>query len=534
MKRIGIITAFLCLCTLAGAQTRDALSFDRLGNTPVETNIEKNIWFASNNASLMAVRPLASYGKTSLDYDLEKGKFKLQQQGDRVRNISFNAEGAAKVGRYAIWGEFHFNNITTDSTRFNTDLYDPFDCMPYYVADPNRSYWSSQSYEMKARMASPFYWEKLSFGVEVSYVAQTAGKQVDPRGNPFKYNITVVPSLTYALNDNSFIGVHGYFRDSYEISSSSNQNYSKDQKVFVLKGLGNFATAFIGGVSGLGRFYWKGDRYGGGLQYALRGDVDLLVDADAELLSEDCYQSPSMPRIMGSTSQMRIAGKAALMFGERKSNKFTAEGFYRSTDGTEYITKFNEGKGIKSWEILNQSVCSNYTKIYGNIAYDHWFGSNAAGEGYVWKVGAEAAFDSENDEYYVPSAKFNYMNAFFGVNARRSFVFGRCNLAAGVEGGYRMNLGGEYTYTASDAATAVTANVWYPLDLAYYKADCAVFGADIFFGYRVSKRITIYLKGNGSYNTASLPETITCPNGTTVGLYGNSRITASGSLGLYF
>ena len=523
----------LCLCFAFGAQAQDAASLRPLGKTVLETNLEKNVWFSSDNPSLMSIKPLASYGNASLDYDLENGKYKLQQQGDKVKNISFNASGAAMVGKFALWGEFHFNNIFTDSTRFNSDIYDPYDDMPYYVGDPNRSYWTGQSYEMRAKIASPFYWNRLSFGVELQYVTQTSGKQVDPRGNPFKYNATVIPGLTFIIGKNDYIGVNGYYRNRYQRSSTENQNYGKDQKIYLLKGLGNYSTAYVGGVGGIGSFYWNGDRFGGGIQYSHTGSIDLLAEGDFEMQKEDCFQNPTVPRPMGSISQLYGSARIAMLFGADKSNKVSVDGYFKSTDGIEYVTKYDATYGVKAWQVLSSSAYSNYMRIHGKVAYDKFIGGKA-GNGYVWKLGADAKFDMENDQYFSPACTFNYMNATVEVNAKRSLWFGPTNLILGFFGGYKMGFGGEYTYTASDAATAVPANVWYPLDLAYYKANCATFGGDIYFGWKVSKRMEVFATGNCSYNAAFLPEAVIAPNGTSVGLYGNSRILAHGAIGISF
>lgn len=523
----------LCLCFSIGAQAQDAASLGPLGRTVLETNLEKNLWFSSENPSMMSIRPITVYGEVSLDYDYQNGRYKLQQQGDRVRNISFNAAGAANVKGFSLWGEFHFNNIFTDSTRFNTNMYDPIeDCMPFYVGDSRMSFWTGQSYEMRTKIASPFYWKMISFGIDLEYVTQTSGKQIDPRGNPFNYHVTVIPSLTFKLGSHDYVGLNGYYRNRFQRTVSSNRNYAKEQPVYLLKGLGNFTLGYVGS-SGLGDYYWKGDRYGGGLQYGHEGAMDFLADLQFYMQKESCFQNPVIPRPMGSTSQMFADGNFSLLFGHDKSNKVTLEGFYRSTNGIEYVTKYNTDAGVKAWEILSTSTYSNYLRIHGKLSYDKFIGGKA-GNGYVWKLGADAKFDMEKDEYYSPSCTFNYMNATAEVNAKRSLWFGHTNLILGFFGGYRMGFGGEYTYSASDVATAVPANVWYPLDLAYYKANCATFGGDLYFGWKVSSRMEVYATGSCSYNAAFLPDAVIAPNGTSVGLYGNSRILAHGAIGISF
>jgi hypothetical protein len=374
--------------------------------------------------------------------------------------------------------------------------------------------------------------DRFSFGVGLEYVTQTAGKQIDPRGNPFNYYAAVTPSLTFKFDDRNFISINGYYRNSYQRSASSDRNIYKNQKVYVLKGLGNFSLNYVGS-SGLGVFYWKGNRYGGSLQYAHSGGLDFLADCKVEMQSEDCFQTPASPEPMGSTSQIYGEGRLSLLFGQSKSNKVTVEGFFRSTDGIEYVTKYNTDAGTKAWEILSTSVYSNYVRIHGKLAYDRFIGGNEK-NGYIWKLGASARLDSEDDRYYSPSCAFNYMNATVEANVKRNFWFGPANLVLGLFGGYRMGLGGEYTYTASDAATAVTANVWYPLDLAYHKANCTTFGGDFRLGWDVSDKIEVYATGRCSYNAAFLPEAVIAPNGTSVDLYGNSRVLAHGAIGISF
>ena len=107
MKRIGTITAMLCLCFSIGAQAQDAASLGPLGRTVLETNLEKNLWFSSENPSMMSIRPITVYGEVSLDYDYQNGKSILKgyravrtvevtvRQLDKLNSL---LDGALKAG----------------------------------------------------------------------------------------------------------------------------------------------------------------------------------------------------------------------------------------------------------------------------------------------------------------------------------------------------------------------------------------------------------------------------------------------------
>lgn len=340
----------LCLLipVIAGAQDADHL----MQAANIELTKEKALWFNTNNAAGMVLTPLKNFNEVAVGYSHTGGDFKASQSGEKEERIGFNTSGALNLGGTMLWGSFVYDNITSNDGCYNTNLYDPFRDMPYYVADPIISKWKRQRYDLRLKAGFPVLWDVWGIGCELDYITSTGAKQNDPRSTAYYYTIAVRPGFIFRINDQHHLGINGVYENSFERGSFTNSDNQNDQPVFIMRGLGNYTAGVVGGLGGIGTFYYKGNKIGGGFQYGYTstGSFRALLDVKYHYKVEDAYQSPTKPQRMGSIKQNKIDGTIQLLNnGENYTNKVSLGYFYKSTDGIEFIQVLDNTYEVQQW-----------------------------------------------------------------------------------------------------------------------------------------------------------------------------------------
>lgn len=118
--------------------------------------------------------------------------------------------GGAYIGKFLATGGFSFRNIFEHDALYNVLMYELEDNMPYYPVDDKSSGWNRQEYLLNAGLSSPVLWDRVSFGVKVDYTTKVGAKQLDPRGETYKYSVTVKPSVAVLLGQ-SLLGLSGTY-----------------------------------------------------------------------------------------------------------------------------------------------------------------------------------------------------------------------------------------------------------------------------------------------------------------------------------
>ena len=156
-KTLTILTAgIMLLSRTVPAQGQDAATPPHHKHSAaIEMNLIRSLWYNSENAAGMTVDTLQNYNMVSGAFDRTSGSLKSLQRGDRETSGKFNTNGARRIGRISLWGDFTFKNDYWTGTQYNTNRFFPSLDMPYYVADPNKGDWNKQLYDMTVKAAFP-------------------------------------------------------------------------------------------------------------------------------------------------------------------------------------------------------------------------------------------------------------------------------------------------------------------------------------------------------------------------------------------
>jgi hypothetical protein len=322
--------------------------------------------------------------------------------------MGFNTNGALLLGKFFLWGDFTFSDGHVTGATYNTNRYEPTPDMPYYVADPNKSDWKKQYYDITLKAALPVWNDRLIVGAEVHYTVKRAAKQLDPRATVHGYGITVKPSVVAKIGSSQHAGISVWYQNAFDRNSFTNSLAYHSEQVYIMKGLGNYSPGVVSGSGGIGVFYYPGNQYGGGLQYNIAGNGKaLLLDITYASEKIDVFETPSKPRRRGTTDNTTIAAKLQLIRSGNYTHKITADAGQSATDGIEYVQEYDSRYEVNQWITIAEYVKSNYKRLWASLQYDLFIGNSYD---YSWKAGIKNLYSNRQDEYLSPRSVFNAQN----------------------------------------------------------------------------------------------------------------------------
>lgn len=464
--------ALALLPLLAGAQGRLVYS-----PASVEDQISRTLWFSSENAAGLAFKPLADFHVVDFSYGYDRGDWHRVQSGEQTGTFLFDTQGAQAVGKTRLWGHFSYGNVTDRGAAFNTVLYDPYDeRMMFSVADPVSSDWKRQAYDMEFKVAVPFS-DAWAGGLHLRYTDRIGAKQMDPRSETYKYSLDVRPSLLLRSGRSSF-GLSLHYSNVFERSVPTLSNVSQHQDAYVLRGLGNYVLEMVGS-GGLSTLFHRCHVGGLALQYGHDGAVELLSELKADYHMTKSTESATSPYILGSTGMLDLSGRFQLL---SEAWMLSADGGWRMTDATEYVSLWNISEGI--WEVKSTAVTGKYATSRASLAYDRFIG-RSADTPYLWKLGGRVDWTDKNDCYLLPESSFTYDNLTLGLTADRLFPMDGAELDLSLSLTGNLNLSGSYVYSGIHPDDPPAA-VWYPLDAEILTSHYGQVGLDAAFSKALS------------------------------------------------
>ncbi|MDD2293542.1 MAG: hypothetical protein PHD07_04940 [Bacteroidales bacterium] len=489
-----IIISVIALSAIFNAQAQGSKTITY--PTALEINQAQALWFNTSNAAGMIVTPLNNYNTLSVGYNVKNGEYRLQQEGNQ-QALKINTSGATNLGKARLWGEFTYQNITETDTRYNTTMLDVVPDMPYFVGDPNISYWKKQSYNMSVKAASPVLWDLVAFGASANYFTKNGAKQIDPRSESFKYGISVEPAVVFTLGTKHSIGLTFLYLNSFERTVPVNSNNQQDQIAYIMRGVGNYTDGVVGSLSGMGTFYYKTNKIGTSLQYNFNGDRSaLLAEVKSSFQVVDVFQTPTKPRRMGTTAQMLMGGNIQYINnGDDFTSKVTLDGYHKNNNGIEYIQEIDATYEVQQWVTIAKFIRSRYVFNAATLKFDLYRNSD---EGYDWMAGAQGIFSDRTDEYILPHSTFTAKNVYGELFGKKNIMAGDNSVLIGINAGYNFNLGGGYDYNGAEPTSKVVKDL-YERDNAILCANYYQVGLDIKASFPIGKSTALYIAGNCQY-----------------------------------
>lgn len=507
MKRFLFLLAFIPgILSAQGTNDRTALVINGLDA----------VWSSSSNAAGLVLSPYSAFNVLDLRYAWQGGDYRPMQTGTDVSLFRFDTQGARQIGKVQVWGQFRYSNDTDKGSSYNTLLFDPFDeRFMYTAADTVAGIWKRQSYEMQFKAAIPIT-PSLAAGLHVKYTDRIAAGQVDPRAELYHYSVLVKPAVAWKGGFGS-LGLNGLYTNTFERTTPSISNTQVNQKVFLLKGLGNWVGEQVGG-GGLGTMYFRCDSWGGALQYAYEGNWKLFSELSWTHHSTRTTETPTQPKLHGKTLRDEFMVSAGARFGGNGIlHRISAEASLARTRGIEPTVIWNTAAGI--WEVKTELEQCLFRTVSASLEYH---GYKTEGDGYKAHWYAVLGFEDKADSYASPASMYFYDNIPLQLGAEGNFSAGPGSLLLGASVRGSKNLRAGYSYSGHRAGTAPVREL-YPHNLAVFSADRLQLSLSAEYAFPVSKgtSLAFCIEGTGL--------------GALCGDYGNLyRIFADGAVKLYF
>lgn len=462
-----------------------------MGQTPaaLEMNKAGAVWFDSDNAAGMTVTSIAPFEAIDADYHISDGDYRSYSEGN-ARDLTLNAEGSTGLWGGKVWGKFSYSNITERGTRYNTLFLNLDEDNPFYVADKNLSWWKKQKYELAMKASTPFYWDRVAFGIGASYFTESGAKQIDPRGYGSEFSLVVKPGAVLKLGRN-YIGLGLDYEKGNMRMTPINNAYMNSWDAYILHGLGNNELSLISLLTtGVGQVYDNKDQFGASLQYGYQNDnLKILADIYGSIRDWDLFHTPARQEAIGSTKRTDLGANVQFV-GENSSffHKVVASGSMKNTDGIEYVQVFNKDYNVQAYEIVAENVKSKYSHIEAGLSYDLMRKDH---DSYSWAVGVEALYYSRNDRYIIPESIFKCAQLYAGLHGKKQIFLKNASMTVGANAGYCMGMDGEYKYQGTSGETPIVTD-FFPHELAYKSASYYCGGLDINVSFRIMQNKSMY------------------------------------------
>lgn len=466
LKLTGSLLIATCISTGASAQ-RPASAGDSSGyvvsrdNTPasIERLKVENLHFShSKNASGIQLDSIDYYSQVMLGLDREKGSLKRVQEGADNTSYGFSTDGGGRIaglhGTY-VWGRFSYTREKLGDAEYNATLFDPLRGTPFYLADPNKSDWINQLFDMEVKAATPVLWRRLILGVGLAYQNGQAAKQLDPRPLTSLSKFEINPGLTLLLGRKHAFGAYYRYYSRREDGAAVNSVTLVNQTVYVMNFPGFFINAEIGSLNADNQRIYNANCMGFGGEYTFRTKgIHLLVSGNYAQEVEDVTDSYSIPKMVGTTVDERYSAALNAHFTLSPANALLFNLSYdrRSIDGIQYVQEYDNSFEVAKWIIKAKNIRSNAASSHlrGSLQYMRTTVPGA----YDWTLGL--GFESERTDniYYFPRSTQQVDNLLLNLFARKNFRIGtRHAILAGAHAALKTNSGSAIDYNGYKADT---------------------------------------------------------------------------------
>lgn len=501
------MAAFALLPAVAAAQGQPYP-----GEAALSRLTSEHLWLATPNAAALSSNPVDDFNTLDISGRYSGGDFRRAQTGQHISGADFSTEGAKRVGKVSLDGEFAYSNTSDRGSAFNTLLYDPYDERFLYTAtDTTASTWKRQSYTMGIKAGMPVVGDRLWAGMAVRYADKIAAKQQDPRAESYHYTAKVVPSAVVATGIGRF-GVNASWSRTFERSTPSLSNSQVIQRVFLLRGLGNYVEDYVG-ASSLSTMYFRSKSYGAGVQYGSAiGRTELLADLQWERHSTTIKENATQPRSHGTTSVNDFSLSVGAVSRGALVSIAALDLSGRRTSGTEHTTVWDtEANGYVTRSKIRQ--CS-FARYEGTLSYTL---RKPDGNSYNWDVAGSVRISGEDDSYHLPKSTLSWWNALASVEGARKLALARSSVLLHLGVRHNFNLDGDYSYSGVRAGSPVVEDL-YGHDIEIMSSDWT--GADIKAAWErpVRSGMAISLYACAAYITAG----------------SRDRLAAAAGVALYF
>jgi hypothetical protein len=463
MKRYITAILMFALCNPIFSQEKDTLkTFPDVQYRSLQ--VTSQLWLKSDNAAGLAFSNVNRGSYTYIDRNLSNGNYHRAQEGSSNKILKFSSERYDKLNeRVMVRGHFSFS-IINEGDRSWSDVKNTYNSNPFIYGSSVKGDYETQQFDLNLKVYSKTK-NRMNFGVTLDYHVSDISRQRDPRSRSYLLDYSLIPSMTYKLNDYSKLGVDLYYRyDKEKMPGLSTVQTDPNLKYYTFTGLEN-AIGRIGGYKGFSRQFIS-DYAGTSLQYNYeKNSVKLLVSIGTDMQWQqtlgDKKQSP------GSYNSFNYRVMSNLLINSTKylHNLYLKASMY---DGgadefrQNLVSEKDPETGVitESWVTIHTYKNRVINKVSELNAYWKIYSLINSGRGYKWSIGLSGGYYNFSNCHYLPKSEFGSGRMNFGVDGSY-LLFDRKNRIVEFEGLLRSSFKTD-SYLITATQNEITENILNP------------------------------------------------------------------------
>jgi len=479
MKKVIIIIVAIVFitCTLSGQSNDSIQKYPDFQKR--ELQALRQLWNKSDNAAGMGFSNVNTGSLTSLQKYYSNGDHHRVQEGSANNGLTFSTERYDRFSeKVYVRGSFAFN-MNTEEDRAWSDVVNTYNSNPYIYGSSVRGNYESQNFDLNLKVFSVRQ-SGLNYGLTIDYHVADISRQRDPRSRTYVLDYSIIPSLTYTLDNHNSIGINLNYRfDKEKMPGLTTVQTDPNLKYYTFSGLEN-AIGRIGGFRAFSRQF-IGDNAGGALQYNYKNNsinwlVSFGMDASWQETLGDKKQTP------GSFNSFNYNLLSNLLI---KKNSYL-HNFLLNVNIKDAGADEHRQNLISTRDTLTGITTENWVTIY---TYKNRFVSLTSdiilkwdlyslqknSDSYNWKVGVNAGYSTFSNIYYLPKSEYSAGKLVAGLSGayvitakkQRKLLF-EGSFNSGINTGAELNLASQ---------TEIAENILIP-DLEFHKRNTAeLFGS---------------------------------------------------------
>ena len=472
-KVIIIIVASVFITSTLSGQIKDSIQKFPDFQTR-ELQGLRQLWNKTENSAGMGFSNVNTGSLTSLNKYFSNGDHHRVQEGSANNGLTFSTERYDKFSeKVYVRGSFAFN-MNTEEDRGWSDVVNTYNSNPYIYGSSVRGNYESQNFDLNLKVFSVRE-NGFNYGFTIDYHVADISRQRDPRSRTYVLDYSIIPSITYSIDNHNYVGINLNYRfDKEKMPGLTTVQTDPNLKYYTFSGLEN-AIGRIGGYRAFSRQF-IGDNVGGSLQYNFKKSninwlISLGMDAGWQETLGDKKQTP------GSFNSFDYKFLSNLLIYKNSYlHNFLLNVNVKDAGADEHRQNL-----ISTRDTLTGITTENWVTIY---TYKNRFVSLTSdvtlkwdiyslqknNDSYNWRVGVNAGYSSFSNIYYLPKSEYSAGRVIAGIsgsyvitaNKQRKLLF-EGSFNSGISTGAKLNLASQ---------TEIAENILMP-DFEFHKQNTA-------------------------------------------------------------
>src|SRR3989339_699175 len=500
-KVIIIIVASVFITSTLSGQIKDSIQKFPDFQTR-ELQGLRQLWNKTENSAGMGFSNVNTGSLTSINKYFSNGDHHRVQEGSANNGLTFSTERYDKFSeKVYVRGSFAFN-MNTEEDRGWSDVVNTYNSNPYIYGSSVRGNYESQNFDLNLKVFSVRE-NGFNYGFTIDYHVADISRQRDPRSRTYVLDYSIIPSITYSIDNHNYVGINLYYRfDKEKMPGLTTVQTDPNLKYYTFTGMES-AIGRIGGYRGFSRQFVS-DYIGGALQYNYENKkIKLLLSAGMDAQWQETLGDKKQTPGPYNSFNYRFLSNLLIKQNNLLHN-FTLSATIKDGGADEHrqnlISTRDTLTGISTETWVTIYTYKNRFVVKTSDIKASWktYSQIASGKGFRWSAGLFGGYSHFSNIYYLPKSEIGAGKVFGGAEGSY-LLFSRNEYKLEFEGLLKAGFKTD-SYMLLASQNEISENILIP-DFEYHKRNTAeIFGSlRYIFPMKFSKgaKLTGYAKVYG-------------------------------------